>query len=333
MIPIAFFNNKGGVGKTTLVYHLAWTFVDIGFRVLVADFDPQSNLTALSVDEERLEQLWPERDELRPTVYGAIFPLIDASGDIADPRVEPLDARLGLLVGDIRLTDFEARLATSWGACLDRDRAAFRATTSFYRLILRASRSFDADVVLIDVGPSLGAITRAAVIAAEWLVTPLGADLFSVQALRNVGRSIGAWRTEWTERRERNPVKDLELPSGAMTPGGYVVMQPNLYGGRVTRAYERWLHRIPAEYDATLRARGRTADVPSIEDDPYNLGVLKHYRSLMPLAHAARKPIFHLRAADGALGAHATAALDAGRDFRRLALQIADRVGLQSGAY
>ena len=37
MKTIAFFNNKGGVGKTTLVYHLAWMY---------ADLDPQANLTA-----------------------------------------------------------------------------------------------------------------------------------------------------------------------------------------------------------------------------------------------------------------------------------------------
>ena len=36
---IAFFNNKGGVGKTSLVYHLGWTFADLGRRVLMIDMD------------------------------------------------------------------------------------------------------------------------------------------------------------------------------------------------------------------------------------------------------------------------------------------------------
>ncbi|MDB9481986.1 AAA family ATPase, partial [Dolichospermum circinale CS-537/05] len=34
---IAFFNNKGGVGKTSLVYHLAWMYQDLGLRVVAAD--------------------------------------------------------------------------------------------------------------------------------------------------------------------------------------------------------------------------------------------------------------------------------------------------------
>jgi hypothetical protein len=38
---ITFFNNKGGVGKTTLVYRVAW---------MLADLDPQANLTAAFLD-------------------------------------------------------------------------------------------------------------------------------------------------------------------------------------------------------------------------------------------------------------------------------------------
>ncbi|MBK9462575.1 MAG: ParA family protein [Sphingobacteriales bacterium] len=44
---IVYFNNKGGVGKTTLVYHTAWMLAELGYKVLVADFDPQTNLTAI----------------------------------------------------------------------------------------------------------------------------------------------------------------------------------------------------------------------------------------------------------------------------------------------
>jgi cellulose biosynthesis protein BcsQ len=54
---IAFFNNKGGVGKTSLVYHIACMFADRGLRVLAADLDPQANLSAAFLDEERLEAL------------------------------------------------------------------------------------------------------------------------------------------------------------------------------------------------------------------------------------------------------------------------------------
>jgi cellulose biosynthesis protein BcsQ len=46
MITIALFNNKGGVGKTTLVYHLAHMFSRIGYPTVAVDLDPQANLTS-----------------------------------------------------------------------------------------------------------------------------------------------------------------------------------------------------------------------------------------------------------------------------------------------
>ena len=77
---IAFFNNKGGVGKTSLVYHLAWMFSDLKVRVLAADLDPQSNLTAAFIGEEILEDIW--KDRLLKTVYDCVDPLIQRTGNV-----------------------------------------------------------------------------------------------------------------------------------------------------------------------------------------------------------------------------------------------------------
>lgn len=46
MTSIVFFNNKGGVGKTTLVYPLAHMFARLGYATLAVDLDPQANLTS-----------------------------------------------------------------------------------------------------------------------------------------------------------------------------------------------------------------------------------------------------------------------------------------------
>ena len=64
----------------------------------------------------------------------------------------------------------------------------------------------------------------------------------------------------------------------------------------------------------------------SFDADPNCLALLKHYRSLMPMAQQARKPMFHLRPADGALGSHFQAAQLARKDFSNLAKKIATRV-------
>ena len=57
---LTFFNNKGGVGKTTLVYHLSWMFSELGIKTLVVDCDPQANLTAALMKDELLVDLFAE---------------------------------------------------------------------------------------------------------------------------------------------------------------------------------------------------------------------------------------------------------------------------------
>lgn len=122
---------------------------------------------------------------------------------------------LGLLAGDIYLSSFEAKLSEAWPRCVDRHPPSFRATTAFHRVIRQAARKWTADVALIDVGPNLGALNRAALIAAQYIVVPLGADLFSIQGLRNLGPTLAAWREQWKERVSRCPLPDLDLPDGS----------------------------------------------------------------------------------------------------------------------
>jgi len=326
MNTIAFFNNKGGVGKTSLVYHLAWMYADLGLSVIAADLDPQANLTSMFIDEDQLATLWPDRSHTK-TIFGAIQPLLEGTGDISSPYVEHVANKIGLLVGDLALSTSEDELTSQWPDCLDRKPRAFRVLSAIWRVVEQAAMERDAGLVLIDVGPNLGAVNRAAMIAAEHVVIPLAPDLYSLQGLRNLGPALRRWRQEWSERRQRNPVAGLSIPSGAMTPSGYVLMQHAVRLDRPVKAYDRWMARIPAVYrEAVLNeAAGVTVDV---RNDPHCLAALKHYRSLMPLAQEARKPMFFLKPSDGALGGHAKAVQECYKDFRELARTIAERCGV-----
>lgn len=329
---IAFFNNKGGVGKTSLVYHLAWMYADLGARVVAADLDPQANLTAAFLDEDRLEELWPGSDH-RYTVFGCIQPLIKGIGDIADPHLEyvadeaTVADQLALVVGDLALSGFEDELSAMWPVCLDGQERAFRVISAFWRILQRAATAFRADVVLIDLGPNLGAINRAALIAADYIVVPLAPDLFSLQGLSNLGPTLRSWRKGWKERLRKRPLADLKLPKGRMQPVGYIVLQHAVRLDRPVKAYDRWIARIPEVYRSDVLHKMRDHKIP-ITQDPYCVALLKHYRSLMPLAQEARKPIFHLKPADGAMGAHVQAVRSAYHDFTVLARAIAQRTGV-----
>lgn len=328
---IAFFNNKGGVGKTSLVYHLAWMYADLDFRVLAADLDPQANLTAAFLDEDRLETLWAEPNR-RPTIYGAVQPLVKAVGDVAEPHLEIPDVsrdELAIIPGDLLLSGFEDELSESWPNCLDGRERSFRIISSLWRTLQKGAETHRADMVLMDLGPNLGALNRAALIAADYLVIPLGPDLFSLQGLRNLGPTVRRWRKEWASRREKNPAEDLELPEGKMKPLGYIVLQHSVRLDRPVKAYEKWIARIPGVYREAVLDQSEEPDV-SVSNDPQAVALLKHYRSLMPMAQEARKPMFHLKPADGALGSHFAAAQDARKDFRGIAQEIAERAQLEA---
>lgn len=324
MKTIAFFNNKGGVGKTSLVYHLAWMCADHGIPTLAVDLDPQANLTAMFLDEGRLEELWPDDDHPN-TVFGSIRPILRGLGDIADPHVEPITEHLGLIPGDLGLSRFEDKLSDAWPRCQLNDESAFRTLTAFHRLI--KARAVDtAELVLIDVGPNLGAINRSALIASDQICIPLAADLFSLQGLKNLGPTLREWGDIWTALIPKAPT-DLSVPKGTMQPIGYIVMQHGLHGSRPVLAYKRWMDRIPTVYREAVLDETPTTEVPA-EGDPHCLALLKHYRSLMPMAMTARKPMFFLKSADGAIGAHTEAVRSCYRDFERLASRIVAKAGV-----
>jgi len=142
MKTVAFFNNKGGVGKTSLAYHLAWMYAEMGLSVVAADLDPQANLTSMFIDDDRLEALWPDGSHTK-TVFGAMQPLLEGTGDIASPHVEDVAENIGLLVGDLALSASEDELTSQWPGALDGKARAFRVLSAIWRLIEQAAQDGD----------------------------------------------------------------------------------------------------------------------------------------------------------------------------------------------
>ena len=341
-IPVlTFFNNKGGVGKTSLVYHLAWMLYDMGHRVLACDLDPQANLTAAFLDEGRLEGLWDESDAAfasRSTIFECVKPLMQV-GDLQSPSLQsvvlqpdlfPPDLRL--IPGDLALAEFEDTLSAEWPNALgSRDLyRPFRILTAFSTIMQEGAAKMNASIILADVGPNLGAINRSALIATDYVVVPLGTDLFSLRGLRNLGPTLRRWRQDWKRRRDNWSIPDFPIPKGDMKPIGYVMQQHSVRLNRPVIAYDKWVNRMPEEYARNLLDDndGPYPETPE-QDEKHALATVKHYRSLVPMAQEARKPIFHLTPADGAIGSHAAAANTASDDFKALAEKIIARIKLE----
>jgi chromosome partitioning protein len=163
---IAITNNKGGVGKTHTVFHLAGALAEQGKRVLLVDLDPQGNLTGLFFGTTVKQ----------PELYDVLLndvPLYRAihRTDLENVWLVPSSKRLqhvdALLQNE---PDSQIRLADA----LQEERAP----------------EYTYDVVLFDCPPSVGLTTRNALAAAERVIIPMEADKFSVEGLDSLVQLI-----------------------------------------------------------------------------------------------------------------------------------------------
>lgn len=255
-------------------------------------------------------------------------PLIRGTGDILEAPVVTVADRLSLVPGDFALSQFEDELSGPWAERPDRKVHAFRLMSGFWRLLRLAAEKAEAQVVLVDLGPSLGAINRSALVAADNVVFPVTPDIFSVQGLQNLGPTVRDWRQEWRDRIPKNPHSALKFPSGAMKSTGYILLGRGVRPGQSVKSYQRWMTRIPGIYRSSVL--GVDEPAPPIDSDPCCLGQINHHRSLMPLSYEARKPVFALKAADGAFGGYQAAVAAAAAQYAALTDRFLREVGVLS---
>jgi len=185
----------------------------------------------------------------------------------------------------------------------------------------------EAEIAIVDVGSSLGALNRAALLACDAVVVPVAPDLFSLQGLKNIGPSLIEWRTDWQTLLDQTDDDVPSLLSHAFKPIGYIVQQHLARADRPVKAYAEWINQIPAAYHQYV-LREAEPFVESIEQDPERIWMLKHYASLVPLAMQARKPMFDLKQADGASGSTLRAVDACRKMFSEMVTELSRRLDI-----
>jgi cellulose biosynthesis protein BcsQ len=310
-MSIAFFNNKGGVGKTTLLCNFAAHLASTGDRsIVVVDCDPQANATQLLLDEGTWESIYEDKDAAeRRTVLRALRKIRAGDSEVVTDVELQQAERFGVqvLAGHPSLSIVEDRLSSSW--------------TDFSAGLLGGARrslwarelgkSMDVDVVLFDLGPSLGALNRSVLMGCDYFVTPVAADLFSLYALENIGEWFGLWLEEYhhnyTRLAQREPeTSNYDIPAELPVSRGWAGYSVQQYVAKTTagkirqvEAYDRYRREIPtraAQLDA----------LQAVTIKMKNLGVVPNMFSMVPLAQNAHAPIADLTPADGVRGAQVT---------------------------
>jgi cellulose biosynthesis protein BcsQ len=196
---VCFFNNKGGVGKTTLVANLAAELAkNYSAKILVVDADPQCNLSQYVLDEEQALDVYTSSGGDFNSIYSVIRPLALGKGYQSELPVRASEVfGFDIVIGDPRLALQEDLLAQDWRDAKAGGMRGIQTTFVFADLVERAKEK-SYDFVFFDMGPSLGAINRSILLAMDYFVVPMSIDIFSQWALRNIGSTVKAWHKELT---------------------------------------------------------------------------------------------------------------------------------------
>jgi cellulose biosynthesis protein BcsQ len=327
MRSIAFFNNKGGVGKTTLLCNVAALLaLEKDKKVLVVDADPQCNATQLMLSEDKVFAIYDSQKSF--TIHSIIHPLSIGKG--YSSTLEPIfieDYGVDLIVGDPRLALKEDLLSKDWQDAIAGDIRGLRTSFLFSQFL---SRCEEYDLVLFDMGPSLGSINRAVLLACDFFVSPMSIDIFSLRAIENISTALLEWKKKLSHGISQvDPGLKSDVPAGSTFDikfAGYVAQQyiQKTTGGekRAVAAYETIMKRIPKSIRIHFIEKLQSNE----NQIAYEIGTIPNLYSLIPMSQTAHKPIFSLKAKDGVRGAHFNKVREAEFIFKRVATQLLKNV-------
>ncbi|MCI5136093.1 MAG: ParA family protein [Candidatus Electrothrix sp. AW2] len=315
---ISIFNNKGGVGKTTYMYHIAHLLEKRGKIVLVVDLDSQCNLSAYSLKDNDLEKSWKPKGN---SIWNAIEQVYEGLGDIRQRQPSLIRSsypNLYIVPGDVLLSNYEDSLGDTWSSAKGGSVPALRVQSAIYRYIKWAAEKINADIVMLDLGPNLGALNRSVLVASDYFIVPMSPDLFSIRGTLNLGAKLALWRKEWDQCNDALTGKNIELPKGSPIFLGYVMQQHNIRenSGGMTKGWSIFGDRIDtAVKNNIINILAPLDQVHNWGNDSWNIGQIPNLHSLIPYSLEAKKPVFDCTSREGLNGAHITRARESYKHF------------------
>ena len=246
---ICLFNHKGGVSKTTTAFNLGWMLATLGKRVLLADFDPQCNLTGMVLGYQGIEDLENTyKSEPPNNIKDGLAPAFESKPRQivgADCVNVPGNNNLFLLPGHIGLAEYETTLGVAQE--LSGSLLALRNLPGSLRFLLDATaEKHDIDYVIVDMSPSLGPMNQNLLMTSDHFIVPLHPDYFSAMALSSLSKSLPRWAA-WAKTAygiSALQEADYPFPEPKSTFIGAVVQKYRPRNGQPSAAFQRWVDQI-----------------------------------------------------------------------------------------
>lgn len=221
MLTRVVFNQKGGVGKSSITVNLAAISAKQGFRTLVIDLDPQANSSQYLLGEEATYSA--EKAALEPNVENFFEDMLggqqqkgligNAIGSILKaPRQKGLESyvhrsqfdKLDVLPASPSLGALEHALESKHKIYKLRD--ALQALSGQYQRIY------------IDTPPAFNFFTLSALISADRVLIPFDCDVFSKRALQTLIENVLETQDDHNDRLEIEGIVVNQFQSQAKLP-------------------------------------------------------------------------------------------------------------------
>ncbi|HEY0023978.1 MAG TPA: ParA family protein [Longimicrobium sp.] len=307
---ITLYNHKGGVSKTTTTFNLAHALAEArGRRVLVVDADPQCNLTELVLSRvieelDAKEGIGAHTELPGSTITDALNPRL--TGERPDVDVNAIvlatadeNFPVFLLRGDISLNEAEDKLSYAHSQRLTSDLHQRRSYVAIHDMLRRLGDLHELDYILVDVGPSAGALTRSFFLSCDAYLVPVAPDRFNFQAIGSLSEILRKWITEHRMIVDDFRKLKLNVSEGQPQLLGLVVQRFQRHAGKPKPGFRVWMDRIPQrvreELVPKLIAATGTQDViagaclsnPTASEIP-------DFASLGPMMLTFAKPVWRL---------------------------------------
>lgn len=230
-ITISVFNNKGGVGKTSIIWNLAVSLADMKKNILLLDFDPQCNLSIATIGNNEFSSLLATslNYPYGKTIKAFALPYIQQNkiGTIHTTlaKENSKNGNLHILPGDFWLNSFSDILNVGTDVI---------AGSGLYRFILPHLITEEAekinnikyDYVLIDLPPSFNTLVRSSLYCSDYFLVPCTPDLFSSYCVGLIGEMLPLFIQDWEQGKARylrnNPTDSLINSLGKPKFGGWI---------------------------------------------------------------------------------------------------------------
>ncbi len=307
-IQISLFNHKGGVSKTTTTFNLGWMLALKGKRILLADCDPQCNLTGMVLGFRGAEDFTAiyEADGIR-NIRDGLAPAFESRPSPIEPVIceeIPGQPNMFLIPGHIGLAEYEVTLGIS--QALSGSLVTLQNLPgSLHHLFQITAEKYKADYILVDMSPSLGPINQNLLVTSDFFLVPMAPDYFSVMATDSLASILPKWKM-WSDQAHGLAVLQnatYPFPSVSTKLLGTIIQKYRVRERKTpSKAFQKWIDEIEEGVRNKLIPAIRGCNM-LLTDEAYNsIGVkpgepllqMGDFNSLIALSQKYKAPIFAL---------------------------------------